>query len=265
MSDERELGEHLQELRKRVIRIVIVIAIVTAVSLTFGIKELEVNGLNFWMLYPDHFNNVAIQLTFTMKENLIPPEVELIQIAPGQAFFAQFYIAVLLGVIFGMPFIARELGAFISPALYPTERETVAKITAPAIGLFAAGCVFAYLVVVPFILDFLYIYGESIGVHTFLNITEFISFVMQFLIAFGLSFQLPIVMWAVSKTEMVEPKFWRKNLRYAIFILIVFGAAITPDGSGITMWFVALPMLALYVFGMFLVESKIKEVPRLQP
>lgn len=260
MTDERDLREHLEELRTRVIRIVIAIAIVTAVSLTFGVKEFELNGLQFYMLYPEPFENIAIQVTFAMKETLLPEQVELIQIAPGQAFFAQFYIAVLLGVLFGMPVIARELGAFISPALHPNERETVKTITLPAIGLFAAGCIFAYILVVPYILNFLYIYGESIGVATLLNITEFISFTLQFIVAFGLSFQLPIVMWTVSKAEIVEPGFWRQNLRYAILILIVFGAIITPDGSGITMWFISLPMLALYGIGMLLVESKIKRI-----
>ncbi|MEM2759510.1 MAG: twin-arginine translocase subunit TatC [Nitrososphaerales archaeon] len=265
MSDERELREHLEELRKRIIRIVIAISIITAVVLTFGVKEFEVNGSSFWMLYPEPFENIAMQITFAMKETLLPEQVELIQIAPGQAFFAQFYVAVLLGMIFGMPVIARELAAFLSPALHPTERETIKKITLPSISLFAAGCIFAYLVVVPYVLNFLYMYGESIGVQTLLNITEFVSFTMQFMVAFGLSFQLPIVMWAVSKAEMVEPKFWRENLRYAILVLVIFGAVITPDGSGITMWFVAMPMLLLYVLGMLLVESKMRKVAELKP
>lgn len=264
MSEERDLREHLEELRNRVIRIAVAIGIITAVSLTFGIKEFDFNGLSFWMLYPEPFENVAIQITFLMKEQLLPQQVELIQIAPGQAFFAQFYIAVLLGIIFGMPVIAKELATFISPAMHPTERETVQKVTLPSIGLFAAGCLFAYVLVVPYILNFLYTYGESIGVATLLNITEFITFAMQFMIAFGLSFQLPIIMWAMSKAEMVEPNFWRQNLRYAVLILIVFGAIITPDGSGITMWFIALPMLALYVIGMYIVESKIKPLSHLQ-
>jgi len=265
MSDEKELREHLIELRKRVIRIGLAIIIVSAVSLTMGVKEVEINGLNIWILYPQPFNNVAIQLTSVMKEDLVPSQVELIQIAPGQAFFAQFHIAVLLGIIFGMPVIARELAAFIAPALHENEKGTIGKITMPIIGLFATGCLFAYFVAIPFIVNLLYYYGASIGVITFWNITEFISFTMQFMLAFGLSFQLPVVMWAVTMAGLVEPKFWRSNLRYAVFILIFFGAIITPDGSGVTMWFISLPMLVLYVLGMFFVESKVKKSPEVRP
>ena len=88
---------------------------------------------------------------------------------------------------------------------------------------------------------------------------------MQFLVAFGVSFQLPVIMWAVSKAELVTPKFWRRNLRYAVLILIIFGALITPDGSGVTMWFISITMLILYVAGMLIVESKLKKSPPVGP
>jgi len=258
MDRERPLMEHLQELRVRVVKIAIAIGIITAASIALGIKIFDLSGYQVPLPYPDPLNNFAIQVMFTMKENLLPENVSLIQIAPGQAFFAQIYVAALLGVIFAMPVIVRELAAFISPGLHQREKVTVKQIIAPAVGLFAIGCLFSYFVVIPYILVFLYQYGESIGVSTFLNITEFVSFVMQFLIAFGLSFQLPIIMWATTVSEMVEPKFWRDNLRYAIIIIAVFGAVITPDGSGVTMWFVTGPMLILYVLGMLFIERKIK-------
>jgi sec-independent protein translocase protein TatC len=65
-------------------------------------------------------------------------------------------------------------------------------------------------------------------------------------------------MWAITLFNIVEPKFWRNNLRYMIIIIVIFGAIITPDGSGITMWFVAGPMLLLYLLGMLFIESKLK-------
>jgi len=105
-------------------------------------------------------------------------------------------------------------------------------------------------------LDFLYRYGESAGLVTFLNIMDFVTFVLQFLLAFGISFQLPLIMYAVSLSGLVDAKFWRRNMRYAIIAIIVFGAVITPDGSGVTMWFVSLPMIALYFAGMFVAERQ---------
>ncbi|MDP6304058.1 MAG: twin-arginine translocase subunit TatC, partial [Candidatus Nitrosopelagicus sp.] len=146
--------------------------------------------------------------------------------------------------------------SFLKPALKEREIHVGRSITLPAIGLFITGCAFSYAAVIPFILDFLYRYGESAGLVTFLNIMDFVTFVLQFLLAFGISFQLPLIMYAVSLSGLVDAKFWRRNMRYAIIAIIVFGAVITPDGSGVTMWFVSLPMVALYFAGMIVAERQ---------
>ncbi|MEM4398529.1 MAG: twin-arginine translocase subunit TatC, partial [Candidatus Nitrosocaldus sp.] len=75
----------------------------------------------------------------------------------------------------------------------------------------------------------------------------------------GLSFLLPIVMGVISSADLVDKNFWRRNIRYAIVVIAIFGALITPDGSGVTMWFVALPLIALYALGMVAVELKIRD------
>ena len=260
MYKERSFIDYLQEIRIRIIRIVLAVVLVTILCMTLTINMFDFNGYKIPFPYPDPSNNIAIQVIITMKENLLPENVTLIQVAPGQAFFAQIYVAVILGIIMAMPFIVREFVAFIGPGLYQHEKATVKKVTIYAIGLFAIGSLFSYFIVVPYILEFLYIYGESIGISTFFEITEFIPFVMHLLIAFGLSYQLPIIMWATTVSEMVEPRFWRNNLRYFIIIIAIFSAIITPDGSGVTMWFIAGPMLLLYVLGILLIERKIKKV-----
>ena len=260
MYKERSFIDYLQEIRIRIIRIVLAVVLVTILCMTLTINMFDFNGYKIPFPYPDPSNNIAIQVIITMKENLLPENVTLIQVAPGQAFFAQIYVAVILGIIMAMPFIVREFVAFIGPGLYQHEKATVKKVTIYAIGLFAIGSLFSYFMVVPYILEFLYIYGESIGISTFFEITEFIPFVMHLLIAFGLSYQLPIIMWASTVSEMVEPRFWRNNLRYFIIIIAIFSAIITPDGSGVTMWFIAGPMLLLYVLGILLIERKIKRI-----
>jgi sec-independent protein translocase protein TatC len=73
-----------------------------------------------------------------------------------------------------------------------------------AVGLFAGGCLFSYIIVIPSILSFLYKYGHAIGISTFLDTGEFVPFVMQFLIIFGFSYELPIIMWAVTMSGIVE-------------------------------------------------------------
>ena len=251
-----EIREHLDELRKRVLRIVLVIGSITVFLLAFHAVPFEVGGITLYYPTPQPLDNIAAQITNHMKNNLVPENVTLIQTAPGQAFFAQVYIAVLTGIVVGMPIIIKELVGFIKPALKENEINVSRSISIPAIGLFAIGCIFSYNLVIPFILDFLYRYGESAGLVTFLNVMDFVTFVLQFLLAFGLSFQLPLVMYAITASGMANVDFWRKNIRYAIIIIVIFGAVITPDGSGVTMWFIAGPMIALYVSGMLIIERK---------
>ncbi|MEX0861506.1 twin-arginine translocase subunit TatC [Nitrosopumilus sp.] len=256
MAELEDIGKHLEELRKRIIRIVLVIGIVTACLLSLHIEPIQIEQITLYYPTLDPLNNISAQITNYMKTNLVPENVQLIQTAPGQAFFAQVYIAALVGIVIGMPVIIIELVSFIKPALKENEIKISRSISLPALGLFIAGCVFSYYFVIPYILEFLYRYGESAGLVTFLNIMDFVTFVLQFLLAFGFSFQLPIVMYAVSASGIIDSSFWRKNIRYAIVVIVIFGAVITPDGSGITMWFVSIPMMALYIAGMTVIERK---------
>ena len=248
--------EHVHELRLRIMRIALSVIIISIFCMTFGLKGFYYSGVHLAYPFPDPIHNVAVQLTHYMQTSLLPHEVKLIQTAPGQAFFAQMNVALLLGVLGSLPVIVLEISGFVAPAIGIGTRRTIGKTLLFVFALFATGVVFSYIIVIPFTLDFLYRYGQAIGVETFLNINDFIGFVMQFFIGFGVAFQLPIVMYLVSMTQTISPRFWRKNLRYAVLGIAIFGAAITPDGSGITMWLVAGPMIALYLAGMVVVERK---------
>lgn len=266
------IREHIDELRSRLLRIVISIMIITIFSMSFGIKTFTLyypmvdnnnnnssNGIQLFYPYPDPFHNIAIQITSFMEKTLLPPEVDLIQTAPGQAFFAQVYVSLLVGIIGSIPIIIKEIFGFISPAIgNQTKRIGIINVFLPIVSLCITGIVFSYIVVIPFTLNFLYKYGQSIGVATFLNINDFISFVLQFFLGFGIAFELPIVMYAIALTDIIDTRFWRKNFRYAALVLVIFGAIITPDGSGITMWFVSGPMIALYLLGMAAIERRDK-------
>jgi len=263
MSEIQEINKHLEEVRRRILKIVIVVIAITAFLLAFHAEPVEVLGIGLFYPTPQPLDNIAAQLTDYFRVNLVPESVQLIQTAPGQAFFAQVYIAALVGIVAAMPIIIREVAAFLKPALKENEIHISRNITIPALGLFVAGCLFSYFLVIPFILDFLYKYGESAGLVTFLNIMDFVTFVLQFLLAFGLSFQLPMIMYATTASGMTDAKFWRKNIRYAVVIIVIFGAIITPDGSGITMWFIAGPMIALYLAGMAVIERKERKLKAL--
>lgn len=271
MPIEMSFKDHIYELRSRILRIAISILAITIFCMTFGIEKIDLNYENNEIIiintifypYPNPLDNIAIQITGYMKENLVPTGVELIQTAPGQAFFAQVYVAILIGMIITIPIIVKETYEFVFPAIEKDKRKKkikLIKMLFPIILLFITGLVFAYVLVIPFTLDILYKYGESLGVETFLNINDFISFVLQFLLGFGVAFQLPIIMYVISLSEIVDKHFWIRNFRYAIIILVVFGAIITPDGSGVTMWFITGPMTLLYLSGILLIKMKTKDV-----
>ena len=144
MSSEMTIPEHFGELRRRLLRIVLCVAIVTVLSMGFGIKSFKLivddighyhtkfddqanygnqntNGsklvLEFFYPYPNPIKNIALQLTVLMKNDLLPPEVKFIQTAPGQVFFSQIHISLLLGLICSMPLIINEIFGFVSPAI----------------------------------------------------------------------------------------------------------------------------------------------------
>jgi sec-independent protein translocase protein TatC len=279
------IGEHLDELRLRLIRVVVAMLVLTAFCLSFGMTTIHLSfvpstgmitlsevphegdqvtkdSIDITIYYPYYnpFDNVAIQLTTFMKNTLLPPEVSLIQTAPGQAFFSQVFIAVLLSILISMPLIIREMYSFISPAFGKSTKSVLAaKTFVPTILLFIIGVIFSYVLVIPFILNFLYAYGESIGVATFFSINEFFPFVLQLLLAFGLAFELPAIMYALSLTGVVDAAFWKQNFRYAVIIFVIFGAIITPDGGGISMWLVVGPMVVLYLVGLLVIKKSRNE------
>jgi len=162
-----------------------------------------------------------------------------------------------MGLIVSLPIMFREILAFVVPALHSQERRVIKNIMFPAMILFVAGCFFSYCFVLPYTIEFLYKYGQSMDVASFFEITQFISFSMMLLLISGFSYQFPLLIWVLTKTKVVKPRFWRKNMRYIIIILVLFGAFITPDGSGVTMWFVIGPMLLLYIIGTLVVELRL--------
>src|SRR5215475_9563471 len=104
--------EYLADLRLRIIRILIVIAVIAFICMTFGIHIFDYGGFRFPILRPDTLNNVASQVIVFISDNLLPENVKLIQTAPGQAFFTEVFVAIMLGIILGIPVIVREITVF---------------------------------------------------------------------------------------------------------------------------------------------------------
>ena len=243
--------EHLQELRDRAVRAIITVAIIIACSFTLTIRQGEFNGYPFYYPYPDPFNNIASLFLKKLQTDLLPSYVEVIVVTPWDAIIALFYASIFLGISAGMPMIVYQIGKFVAPGLYPHEKRLIMKLMGPASALFVAGCVFAYIYIIPFTIEFLFRYAIAINLITFLTIDSFISFILLFMAAFGLAFEMPIIMVLLTSLEVVDAKFWKDNFMYAFVAMCIFGAVITPDGSGVTMFMVAGPMIALYWAGYF--------------
>ncbi len=259
VSDEAEkpLSKLLQELRGRIIIVSISVIITISICMTMSITIYNFGGYKIPILFPDSLHSISVQIILFMRDTLLPKSVILIQVTPGQAFSAQIYVAMIVGLIVSMPIMYREIIAFVGPALHFHERRVIKNIAFPSIFLFVAGCFFSYYIVLPYTIEFLYRYGQAMDVESFFEITQFISFSMLILLVFGLSYQFPLLVWVLTKTKVVKPRFWRNNIRYFVIILVIFGAVITPDGSGVTMWFVIGPMLLLYVIGTLVVELRL--------
>jgi sec-independent protein translocase protein TatC len=252
--------DHLNELRIRFLRIIVFAISIVIFSSVFGIQLITVNNYSFYFIYPAIYNNIASQIILFLSHNLVPSGVKLIQTAPGQSLFAQIYVSILLSITCSIPMIVNEIFGFVSPAISTgTKKTSLFKFIFPVSFLFIGGITFSFLIAIPIMLTFLYQYGQSLGILSFLSINEFIGFVLQFFIAFGVSFQLPLIMYILSLTGLLDNRFWIKNFKYALILIVIFGAFITPDGSGLTMWFISIPMLFLYLLGILLIKLKVRK------
>jgi sec-independent protein translocase protein TatC len=252
--------DHLNELRIRFLRIIVFAISIVIFSSVFGIQLITVNNYSFYFIYPAIYNNIASQIILFLSHNLVPSGVKLIQTAPGQSLFAQIYVSILLSITCSIPMIVNEIFGFVSPAMSTeTKKTSLFKFIFPVTFLFVGGITFSFLIAIPIMLTFLYQYGQSLGILSFLSINEFIGFVLQFFIAFGVSFQLPLIMYILSLTGLLDNRFWIKNFKYALILIVIFGAFITPDGSGLTMWFISIPMLFLYLLGILLIKLKVRK------
>jgi sec-independent protein translocase protein TatC len=198
---------------------------------------------------------IANQFFLWLKGFLVPAQIDGQTVsftfrAPWDGVVVQLKTALFLALIVTSPLTAYEVGRFVGPALKPSERRLLFRVTMPILVLFLAGVLLCLVVVLPFTFSLLYTYQTALGANLLLLFADdFISFVLLFMLAFGLAFELPVLMYGLTALGIISSEFWKKNWRFAAIAIFVFGAIITPDGSGITMFLVALPMLALYVLG----------------
>lgn len=155
------------------------------------------------------------------------------------------WICILGGFILAFPYILWELWKFISPALYPKERKNAKLFVFIASLLFFLGVLFGYFVVVPMSVNFFATFKVSSVVKNEFNIDSYISMVKTSVVASGLFFEMPIIIFFLTKLGLVTPVFLRKYWKWAVVIILIVAAIVTPPDV-VSQIIVALPMLAIY-------------------
>jgi len=177
--------------------------------------------------------------------------VKLIYLSPPEAFMANLRLALISGFILSLPVLIYELSAFIFPGLYRHEKILFAVVLLGIIILFTGGILFAYYVVFPFAIDFFLQFAAE-RLEPRFTISEYISFILSFHLAFGVVFQLPLLTWALGKIGLLTSEFLRRYRKVAILIMLVLAAAITPPDV-ISQLAMVGPLVLLYEMGIVMV------------
>lgn len=197
--------------------------------------------------------SLAMLAFAAMKAMLLPPGVTVVALGPLSSFVAPISVAFMAALIISFPYLLFSLLRYILPALYPAERRTVSSLFFSSLVLFFVGCAFAYFVLIPYTFAILYSFAGPLGVTPFFSLDSFIAGVFGLTISAGIAFLVPIVMILLSAIDLVPARLWRSHWRAAVLTVVIFSAVITPDGSGVTMVILSVPLLLLY--GMGVLES----------
>lgn len=161
-------------------------------------------------------------------------------------------VGVYFGIVLASPVVLYQIWLFVAPALYKHERGAITGFMFSTVFLFLAGISFGYFVTLPYILHFLVTPGPLFMVHDLtpmISVNEYFDLILLILLGMGLMFELPVLIFFLSLFGIVTPKFLWKNARYAILIITVAAAIVTPTPDATTMLIFMAPMIGLYFLG----------------
>jgi len=225
ISEQKEmpLTDHLVELRQRLIKCLI------ALGIGFGVSFYFVDGL----------------LALLRR----PSPTQLYFLTPTEAFWMSLEISFFAGLFVSLPVILYQFWKFISPGLLRQERKYLLPFLLLGTLFFAAGLLFCYFVVLPFALTFLVGYGTEMGLRPLLSIGSYVDFLLKFLLAFGLVFELPLAITLLARMGLMTPEFLSRNRKYAILLNAILAAVLTPTSDVFNMMLMMVPLLFFYELG----------------
>lgn len=218
------LREHLVELRNRLIKAALAVVLTTAISFIFAEQE--------------------VKLLADLAKGR-----PLTTFAPTEAFVGYLKVAFITGIAASMPIIVYQLFRFMAPGLSRRERRWILWSLPGITVFFLLGVVFCYFLVLPSALDFLLNFGTPV-VNPLLRLNDYLSFVTRFLLAVGLAFETPLIIFMLAKLGVATPKRLSRFRRWAIVLAFVIAAIITPTPDPINQTIVAVPIIILYEVGL---------------
>ena len=230
------LKPHLLELRDRLVKACIAIGLGASVGF-----YLVNNPVIFGVTLPDF-----------MVQQLAPEGTVLKAVMVGEIFLRYLNIALVVGIIIAMPIIIYQLVAFFSPGLLNREKRIVYTALPIVTELFLAGIVFGWFITIPAALGFLLGYGNTATIQTEPTADSFFDTVSTLLLWNGIIFELPAIIYLLARLNIVSTKMLTSTRRYAIVIITIIAALITPTGDPYTLMLLALPMYLLYELGILL-------------
>ena len=235
------LSSHLEDLRKRLIRILIIVGIGFAVC---------------W-----YFREWLFQVITAPLADVLPKNSYMIYTNLPEAFFNYMKISFYASLFLTSPFTLYQLWKFVSPGLYSTEKKYVVPFVISSTVLFIGGVLFGYYLALPPAYSF-FVEFSSDFLKPMFSLKEYLSLSLKLLLAFGLSFELPVFIFFMVKIGIVNSTILAKKRRYAILIIFIVAAVLTPSPDAITQIIMAVPLIILYELSIFVAKFAEKKHPQ---
>ncbi|MEN6465041.1 MAG: twin-arginine translocase subunit TatC [Syntrophaceae bacterium] len=232
------ITSHLEELRKRLVRSLVAIGI----------------GMGICYNFKEQLFNI---LTYPLSEAL-PKNSYMIYTSLPEAFFNYLKISFFAGLMLVSPYVLYQIWKFVSPGLYQSEKKYVLPFVIVATLLFAGGVSFCYFLVLPPAFKFFTDFSTDF-LKPMLSLREYLSLALKLLLVFGIMFEIPVFLFFLAKLGVITPAFLAKQRKYAILIIFIAAAVLTPTPDAFTQILMAIPMIVLYEVSIIVIRVGIRK------